>query len=55
MAVVLPLRHVGGDGLIGHDERRSGLDDLAHLAVEVFDGIAVVVTNSYHGQTICCS
>ena len=41
--------------LIGHDERPSGLDDLAHLAVEVFDGTAAIVINSYHGQTICCS
>lgn len=29
MAVVGPLCHVGGDGLIGHDERPSGIDDLA--------------------------
>ena len=41
--------------LIGHDERPSGLDDLAHLAVKVFDGTAAIVINSYHGQTICCS
>ena len=41
--------------LIGHDEHPSGFDDLARLAVEVFDGTAAVVTNSYHGQTICCS
>ena len=31
MAVIGSLRHVGGNGLIGHNHRAAGLDDFAHL------------------------
>lgn len=34
VAVVSPLRHVGGNRLVGHDKRATGLRHLTHLAVE---------------------
>ena len=43
MAVVGPLGHVGGDGLVRHDHRASGLGHFAHLAVEVFYGTCSVL------------
>jgi len=36
VAVVGPLRHIGGNRLVGHNQRAAGLGDFAHLAVEVF-------------------
>ncbi|WP_349854693.1 hypothetical protein [Bacteroides cellulosilyticus] len=36
MAVVSPLVHVGGDDLVGYNQRTSRLGHFAHLAVEVF-------------------
>ena len=44
MAVVGPLRHIGGNRLIGHNQRAAGLGDFAHLAVEVLDGSRSVLT-----------
>ena len=41
MAVVGPLRHIGGNRLIGHNQRAAGLGDFAHLAVEVLDGLSL--------------
>ncbi len=38
VTVIGPLRHIGGNRLIGHNQRAVGLGDFAHLAVEVFDG-----------------
>ena len=38
MAVVDPLRHIGGNRLVGHNQRAAGLGDFAHLALEVLDG-----------------
>ena len=43
VAVVSPLRHVGGDGLVGHYERAARLGHLARLAVEVFNGARAVL------------
>ena len=44
VAVVGPLRHIGGNRLIGHNQRAAGLGDFAHLAVEVLDGSRSVLT-----------
>ena len=44
VAVVGPLGHIGGDGLVRHDHRASGLGHFAHLAVEVFYGTCSVLT-----------
>ena len=44
MAVVGPLRHIGGNRLVGHNQRAAGLGDFAHLAVEVLDGTRSVLT-----------
>ena len=44
VAVVGPLRHIGGNRLVGHNQRAAGLGDFAHLAVEVFDGSRSVLT-----------
>ena len=41
VAVVSPLRHIGGNRLIGHNQRAAGLGDFAHLAVEVLDGLSL--------------
>ena len=39
--VVGPLRHIGGNRLVGHNQRAAGLGDFAHLAVEVLDGLSL--------------
>lgn len=44
VAVVGPLRHIGGNRLVGHNQRAAGLGDFAHLAVEVLDGSRSVLT-----------
>ena len=44
VAVVGPLRHIGGNRLVGHNQRAAGLGDFAHLAVEVLDGTRSVLT-----------
>ena len=44
VAVVDPLRHIGGNRLVGHNQRAAGLGDFAHLAVEVLDGTRSVLT-----------
>lgn len=41
VAVVGPLRHIGGNRLVGHNQRAAGLGDFAHLAVEVLDGLSL--------------
>ena len=41
VAVVDPLRHIGGNRLVGHNQRAAGLGDFAHLAVEVLDGLSL--------------
>ena len=43
VAVVGPLCHIGGDGLVRHDQRTSRLGHFAHLAVEVFYGARAVL------------
>ena len=44
VTVIGPLRHIGGNRLIGHNQRAAGLGDFAHLAVEVLDGTRSVLT-----------
>ena len=44
VAVVGPLRHIGGNRLVGHNQRAAGLGNFAHLAVEVLDGSRSVLT-----------
>ena len=44
VAVVAPLRHIGGNRLIGHNQCAAGLGNFAHLAVEVLDGTRSVLT-----------
>ena len=46
VAVVGPLRHIGGNRLVGHNQRAVGLGDFAHLAVEVLDGFRSVLTEN---------
>ena len=41
VAVVGPLCHIGGNRLVGHNQRAAGLGDFAHLAVEVLDGLSL--------------
>lgn len=41
VAVVDPLRHIGGNRLVGHNQRAAGFGDFAHLAVEVLDGLSL--------------
>ena len=46
VAIVAPLRHIGGNRLVGHNQRAVGLGDFAHLAVEVLDGFRSVLTEN---------
>lgn len=43
VAVVSPLRHVGGYRLVGHNQSAARLRHLARLAVEVFYGARAVL------------
>ena len=52
MAVVSPLGNVGGNRLVGHDERAAGLRHLTHLAVEVFDGSRSVLTHHQSADAV---
>ena len=44
VAVVGPLGHVGGNGLIRHNHLAAGLRQLAHLAIEILNGTRSVLT-----------
>ena len=44
VTVIGPLCHIGGNRLVGHNQRAAGLGDFAHLAVEVLDGSRSVLT-----------
>ena len=52
VAVVLPLRDIGSDGLVGHNQRAHGLQDLTHLAVVILDGTAAVLTKHQSADTV---
>ena len=52
VAVVLPLRDVGGDCLIGHNHRAHGLQDFAHLAIVIFDGTTTVLAKHQSADTV---
>ena len=45
VAVVGPLRHIGGNRLVGHNQRAADLGDFAHLAVEVLDGTHTIIVD----------
>lgn len=39
--VIADAVHIGGNRLVGHNQRAAGLGDFAHLAVEVLDGLSL--------------
>ena len=52
VAVVCPLRHIGCNRLVRHNHRAAGLRNLAHLAIEVFDGTSSVLTEHQSTDTV---
>ena len=52
MAVISPLRHISCNRLVRHNHRAAGLRNLAHLAIEVFDGTSSVLTEHQSTDTV---
>jgi hypothetical protein len=52
VAVISPLRHISCNRLVRHNHRAAGLRNLAHLAIEVFDGISSVLTEHQSTDTV---
>ena len=52
MAVISPLRYISCNRLVRHNHRAAGLRNLAHLAIEVFDGTSSVLTEHQSTDTV---
>ena len=52
VAVISPLRHISCNRLVRHNHRAAGLRNLAHLAIEVFDGTSSVLTEHQSTDTV---